>query len=426
MRLGEFLVQQELVKVEELEKALRAQVLYGGRLGTNLVEMGFLDLDILARSLAKLLGVPAAVQKHFDQVDPSTLALVPAKLAAKHGCIPLGMTRTSFRQLAVAFMNPQELSAVDELGFVTGARITACVAPELRVLFYLEKFYDLPRKNRYLRMESAAPPDHDERRRFVEPMPEITLAVEVQVPLDLPSARVTLPMPPIPLARVPVEQARMPRGKHAHPPAEKDTLREISPVMDVELPMAAGWPSPVPPPPAARQATPPVVPPRPTLSAKAAIAEIARATQRDVVGDLLVDFLRAGFGCGLVLITRQDMALGWKGFAPGVDDSVLESIATPLGSPSFFHAAYERAALFRGAPSSDGAVLQNRLWKLIRAKPPEEVVVVPVVLKNRVVNLVYAHPATGRLEDSRVADLEMVCASVATAFARLIQTAKQK
>lgn len=435
MRLGEFLVQQELVTVEELEKALRAQVLYGGRLGTNLVEMGFLDLDVLARALAKLSGAPAAVQKHFDQVDPSTLALVSPKLAEKHACIPLGMTRTSFRQLAVAFMDPQKLSAVDELGFVTGARITPCAAPELRILYYLEKFYGLPRKNRYLRMETAAPPDQDERRRFVEPNPQITLAVEVHQPIDLPSAplsaRVTLPMPPIPLARIPVEQGRLPRGKFAHTLTQKETIREITPLIDVELPAptAAGSP-----PPLAQPSSPPVVmspasaprPLRPARTAKDALLQIGRAASRDDVGDVLVDFLRGSFGCGLVLIARKDLALGWKGFAPGVEEAVLESIATPLGVPSMLSSAYEKAAVFRGAPPAEGAALQSRLWKLIRVQPPEEVVVVPVVLKDRVVNLVYAQPGKGRLADPVVADLTAVCTAVADAFTRLIRASKHK
>src|SRR5262249_48674504 len=60
MRLGERLVQDGLVKPEDVDAALQAQVLYGRRLGTNLVELGFLDEDQLGAALARHLDAPLA------------------------------------------------------------------------------------------------------------------------------------------------------------------------------------------------------------------------------------------------------------------------------------------------------------------------------------------------------------------------------
>lgn len=372
MRLGELLVQEGLITVQALESALRGQVLYGGRLGTNLVEMGFLGLDELARALAKVTGVPAALQKHFDQVDRSTLKLVSARLAERHQAVPLGMTRAG-RHLVVAFIDPLQLSAIDEIGFAAGCPVTACVAPELRVLYHLEKLYGIGRKNRYLRIEGATSPTSlSERRRFVAPYPaeSVTLAVEVPTPLDLPE-----PPPP-------------PR---APPPAI--------------LPVRA----------------------RPALSASDAVARMARAEARDQVGELVIDHIRSTLGAGLIFITREDMALGWKGFAPGLDEGVVEALALPLSTPSALRLAYQRAAPFRGAPPAEGATLHHRLFKLLRAAVPEEIVVVPIAIKARVVNLVYAHAVGGEvLPQSSVADLMAVCAAAGTAFTRLIQSAKAR
>jgi len=51
-RLGELLVAAGLLTVAQVEQALRAQVMWGGRLGTNIVELHYLELDPLSNALA--------------------------------------------------------------------------------------------------------------------------------------------------------------------------------------------------------------------------------------------------------------------------------------------------------------------------------------------------------------------------------------
>src|SRR5213075_2205969 len=60
-RLGELLVAAGLLTVEQVERALRAQVLWGGRLGTNIVELHYLDLDPLSKVLGRQHQMPAAL-----------------------------------------------------------------------------------------------------------------------------------------------------------------------------------------------------------------------------------------------------------------------------------------------------------------------------------------------------------------------------
>ena len=54
MKLGTLLLRNAAISLTQLEAALRAQVIYGGRLGTNLVELGFVDLDALSMHLGEL------------------------------------------------------------------------------------------------------------------------------------------------------------------------------------------------------------------------------------------------------------------------------------------------------------------------------------------------------------------------------------
>src|SRR5215510_12721410 len=88
-RLGELLVAAGLVTADQVEQGLRAQVMWGGRLGTNLVELGHLDLDDLARTLGRQHKLPAALTRHFERVDRALQTRLPAALAEHHFVLPL-------------------------------------------------------------------------------------------------------------------------------------------------------------------------------------------------------------------------------------------------------------------------------------------------------------------------------------------------
>jgi hypothetical protein len=371
MRLGERLVHEQRLGSHELDVALRAQVIYGGRLGTNLVELGQVALDALTLALAEQTGVPAALQQHFEQIDPHVLRLITPEIAEKHHAIPLGLARLAGPQLVVAFMDPHQPAALQEIGELAQARVTPCVAPELRLHFYLEHFYGIRRKNRFLRIA----------------VPETTGA------------------------RPRVGQGYL-AERRRYLGADEET-----PWPSAGLATLEGSPPP---------AAPPLPAPR-TLTADDAQAAIQEATTRDEIGDAIVDHLRSAYGCGVVLVDRDGLGLGWKGFSPAVDPTIIEAIAVPLSAPSALRTAHEARGIFRGEPPADGAAgVQTRLWKLLRVPPPPEVVVAPVVLGGRVVCLVLALPHPGApLPEPAAQDLGALVATAATAFVRLIQRAKQ-
>src|SRR3954466_6086976 len=88
-RLGELLVAAGLLGSEQVEQALRAQVLWGGRLGTNLVELHFLELDPLSRLVNRQHHLPAALARHFEKADPALQAQLPREMAERFSCLPL-------------------------------------------------------------------------------------------------------------------------------------------------------------------------------------------------------------------------------------------------------------------------------------------------------------------------------------------------
>src|SRR3954464_14559952 len=73
MKLGTLLLRNAAIGLSQLESALRNQVLYGGRLGTNLVELGFIDLELLSTYLAELSGFPIATPTLLDHAAPALI-----------------------------------------------------------------------------------------------------------------------------------------------------------------------------------------------------------------------------------------------------------------------------------------------------------------------------------------------------------------
>ena len=160
-RLGELLVAAGELTTNEIEQALRAQIMWGGRLGTNLVELGFIDLDKLATALGKQHRLPAALGRHFDKSDRAVQAKLSADLAERFSCIPLLYAGAGRSQLIVASIEPLSTKAVaiiaDELG-VDPKSITQSIAGELRIRYHLERVYKIARGTRFLRPKGKTVP----------------------------------------------------------------------------------------------------------------------------------------------------------------------------------------------------------------------------------------------------------------------------
>jgi hypothetical protein len=156
-----------------------------------------------------------------------------------------------------------------------------------------------------------------------------------------------------------------------------------------------------------------------------ALHRLTLAHHREQAADVVMDFMRGYFGCGMFFLVRNGQAHVWRGFAPGISDAAIETIAFPLSMPSCFQLAHDRRTSFRGLAPAEGRKLQRQIWKYVHCEEPCEVVVIPIQVKNRVLNLVYAHAADGGpLPDGPVTDLQTLCAAVSSAYVRMIQKLK--
>jgi len=277
VRLGEFLIQKGVITKEQLEQALRAQLIFGGHLGTCLMEMGLVDEQLLGESLAAIFRVRYAPPGLFTDVPRSVIETMTQRLVEKYHAVPFERTN---RMLHLAMIDPKNLPALDEISFATACKIEPWVAPEARIFQVMERYYDIPRRQRYI----AVFPDMDaghggqrvndgpqERGRpalvntyapppYLEALGKAKESVELSAPPEPPAATPATRPETEDWEGGPPPAPPMHRAAPSGPPAQVSaTPAPIAQTMSSHHPPAQGI---VPPPPPARGASP-FAPPAP-------------------------------------------------------------------------------------------------------------------------------------------------------------------
>jgi len=136
-RLGELLVRENLISLQQLQKAQEEQRKTGGRIGSLLVKQGAIAEGDLTNFLSKQYGVPAISLKDFD-IDEEVLKLIPKATAEKHQVIPVNRAGSS---LIIAMSDPSNIFAIDDIKFLTGYNVEVVVASEQAIKEAIERYY---------------------------------------------------------------------------------------------------------------------------------------------------------------------------------------------------------------------------------------------------------------------------------------------
>lgn len=124
-KIGEMLVEAELISLAQLQEALRHQRITGGRMGSNLVALGFISEDLLMDFLAQKTGVPRLDLRNLD-VPVNVLQRIPKRLADQLNVLPVSFKEP--KSLVLAMTDPSDLNAVDSARFASGMNIEPVVA----------------------------------------------------------------------------------------------------------------------------------------------------------------------------------------------------------------------------------------------------------------------------------------------------------
>ncbi|HYT03962.1 MAG TPA: type IV-A pilus assembly ATPase PilB [Gemmatimonadales bacterium] len=136
-KLGEILLREGLISQEQLKKALLEQKNTGMRLGYTLVKLGFVEETEISKMLARQYRMPAVDLSRFE-VDPKILKLLPPDVAIKHTVLPL---KREGRTLTVAIADPNNVTAIEDIKFITRCDVFPVIAGEYTLRNAIEKYY---------------------------------------------------------------------------------------------------------------------------------------------------------------------------------------------------------------------------------------------------------------------------------------------
>jgi type IV pilus assembly protein PilB len=137
-RLGELLLRDQMISVDQLQRARDESRRSGERLGHSLVKLGAIQEEDLTQFLSRQYGVPAINLAEFD-IEPDVIALVTKDVALRHKVVPVNRAGNS---LIVAMADPSNILAIDDLKFVTGYNIEVVVAAEVGINQAITRYYE--------------------------------------------------------------------------------------------------------------------------------------------------------------------------------------------------------------------------------------------------------------------------------------------
>jgi hypothetical protein len=124
-RLGELLVEGGLITPSQLQSAVTHQKIARGRLGSNLVALGYISEEVLMDFLSRQTGVPQMDLRNIE-VQDQVLKLVPQRLAEQFTVLPIRLKEP--KSLVLAMSDPSDLNAIDSARFASGLSIEPVVA----------------------------------------------------------------------------------------------------------------------------------------------------------------------------------------------------------------------------------------------------------------------------------------------------------
>jgi hypothetical protein len=414
-RLGEVLIDEGKITDAQLQKALKAQLIFGGHLGTSLIELGYIDERALGTALARAFNVNYATYEILMGAPYAVIRAIPAKLVEKFKVIPI---RLDGKVLQLAMLDPKNLMALDEISFVTGYKIVPWVAPEIRIFQVLEKYYNIARSQRYISLAKELGKLESPDRK-IHPARENTKGAAAQPAAGNGDGGETAP--------VKVQSGETPPAGAQPPGQGRDKLlpdhwekygygkswRDYADEMERETsPLVAATPanpaSPTPEAPAAPTGPEPPAPapapapapesvktdqpkPAPDTPAGDPLMDAARLLQRcttpEELADVVLSFASRYLSRTALFIIRGDQAVGWSGAGPGFDSARIKGMNLPLGRDSLVSLVDDGRKHFIGRVPAFPSI--KKMFQELGAPMPNVVLAIPIRINERTASLLY-------------------------------------
>jgi type IV pilus assembly protein PilB len=137
-RLGELLVREKMISLQQLQEAQEEAKRSGRRLGVALSQLGYVQDNDLTDFLARQYSLPSVDLAEFE-LDPELIKLIPREVAKKYLVVPVNRAGST---LIVAMADPSNIFAIDELKFLTQYNIEPVVASEAAIDDAINRYYE--------------------------------------------------------------------------------------------------------------------------------------------------------------------------------------------------------------------------------------------------------------------------------------------
>ena len=137
LRLGELLVEREVLSRAQLDEAIEYQRHHGGQLGWVLVEMNLLGEDDIIKALSDQLLLPVIDLRQY-QFESETVRLLPEAQARRHRAIVL---RNEADGLVVGMVDPTDILALDAMRAQLGRPLRLALVRESELIQAINTVY---------------------------------------------------------------------------------------------------------------------------------------------------------------------------------------------------------------------------------------------------------------------------------------------
>ncbi|HEY3057131.1 MAG TPA: hypothetical protein VGK31_14490 [Thermoanaerobaculia bacterium] len=139
--LGDMLLAANLIDEVQMQVALAEQRQTGKRFGSTLVELKFIDENVLAAFLSKQIDIPCISLLHID-IPKKVHRKMARALALECKAVPVRIDENG--RLEVAMVDPTDVEILTRLEQSIGLTVAPLIAPESSITQVIERLYPDP------------------------------------------------------------------------------------------------------------------------------------------------------------------------------------------------------------------------------------------------------------------------------------------
>lgn len=140
LRLGELLLENNLITEEQLNIALEEQKAKGIKLGEAIIGLGYVTQDAINDLLCQQLNIDFVDLRKIE-IDDSIARMVGEKVVRKYMLLPFALDDRQANVIKVAMEDPMNIMAIDDIGIITGMTVQPYLSTHAYISTAIDKLY---------------------------------------------------------------------------------------------------------------------------------------------------------------------------------------------------------------------------------------------------------------------------------------------